>query len=240
MRVITRKERPHPGAQLRFTDADGMRVTAFATNTARGQLADLELRHRRPARCEDRIRCAKDTGSTNLPLHEMDQNRIWCAIVSLACEITAWLQMLPDRPPGQRSRPLETGLCLESAGGGAASMGDGTTILFGLPGVAVRDVEQGEMGERTVHVVTADPTAAACPVCGVFSTSVRQYRTTAPKDPPTARRRLRARWRTAQHRCRESGCPRPAFTESIAELPPGARARWATAGRWPGPPSGCR
>jgi hypothetical protein len=38
MRVITRKERPHPGAQLRITDADGLRVTAFATNTGRGQL----------------------------------------------------------------------------------------------------------------------------------------------------------------------------------------------------------
>jgi hypothetical protein len=47
MRVIVRTERPHPGAQLRITDPDGMRVTAFATNTARGQLADLELRHRR-------------------------------------------------------------------------------------------------------------------------------------------------------------------------------------------------
>ncbi len=46
MRVIVRKERPHPGAQLRLTDIDGLRVTAFATNTARGQLADLELRHR--------------------------------------------------------------------------------------------------------------------------------------------------------------------------------------------------
>jgi hypothetical protein len=49
MRVIVRKERPHPGAQLRFTDADGLRLTAFATNTARGQLPDLELRHRRRA-----------------------------------------------------------------------------------------------------------------------------------------------------------------------------------------------
>jgi Transposase DDE domain group 1 len=94
MRVIVRKERPHPGAQLRITDPDGMRVTAFATNTARGQLADLELRHRRRARAEDRIRCAKDTGLTNLPLHDFDQNRIWCAIVALACELTAWLQTL--------------------------------------------------------------------------------------------------------------------------------------------------
>jgi hypothetical protein len=100
MRVIARKERPHPGAQLRITDADGLRVTAFATNTTRGQLADLELRHRRRARAEDRIRCAKDTGLTNLPLHDFDQNQIWCAIIALACELTAWMQMLalPNHP----------------------------------------------------------------------------------------------------------------------------------------------
>lgn len=61
-RLIVRKERPHPGAQLRFTDADGHRFTAFLTNTAGGQLADLELRHRRHARVEDRIRCGKDQG----------------------------------------------------------------------------------------------------------------------------------------------------------------------------------
>ena len=58
------------------------------------QLADLELRHRRRARVEDRIRAAKDTGLRNLPLHEKDQNRIWQAVVALACEITAWTQML--------------------------------------------------------------------------------------------------------------------------------------------------
>src|SRR5674476_829766 len=71
MRVIVRKERPHPGAQLRITDVDGHRVTAFATNTTTGgpgrQLPDLELRHRRRARCEDRIRVSKDTGLMNLP-----------------------------------------------------------------------------------------------------------------------------------------------------------------------------
>jgi hypothetical protein len=94
MRVILRKERPHPGAQLRLTDIDGNRITAFATNTPRGQLADLELRHRRRARCEDRIRTAKDTGLRNMPLHDFDQNRIWLAIVALAVELTAWLQML--------------------------------------------------------------------------------------------------------------------------------------------------
>jgi Transposase DDE domain group 1 len=77
LRVIVRKERRHPGAQLRFTDIGGHRFTCFATSTATGQLADLELRHRRRARCEDRIRCAKDTGLRNLPLHGYDQNQIY-------------------------------------------------------------------------------------------------------------------------------------------------------------------
>lgn len=94
MRVIVRRERPHPGAQLRFTDRNGLRLTAFATNTSRGQLPDLELRHRRRARCEDRIRAAKDTGLANLPLHGFDQNRIWCALVQLAMELTAWTQTI--------------------------------------------------------------------------------------------------------------------------------------------------
>jgi DDE family transposase len=94
MRVIVRKERPHPGAQLRFTDADGLRLTAFVTNTPHGQLADLELRHRRRARAEDRIRAAKTTGLTNLPLHGFAQNQIWVALVALALEVTAWMQML--------------------------------------------------------------------------------------------------------------------------------------------------
>jgi hypothetical protein len=98
MRVIVRKERPHPGAQLRFTDLDGHRFTCFVTGTrpggSRGQLADLELRHRRRARCEDRIRCAKDTGLRNLPLHGFAANQIWLELVALACELTAWTQML--------------------------------------------------------------------------------------------------------------------------------------------------
>ena len=67
MRLIVRKERPHPGAQLRFTDADGMRLTCFATNTTGTAIAALELRHRQRARAEDRIRAARDTGLRNLP-----------------------------------------------------------------------------------------------------------------------------------------------------------------------------
>lgn len=84
MRVIVRKEEPHPGAQLRITDIDGMRYTAFATNQKGGQLADLEVRHRLRARCEDRIRNAKDTGLANLPLHSFAAITLWCHLVMLA------------------------------------------------------------------------------------------------------------------------------------------------------------
>lgn len=97
-RLILRRERPHPGAQLRITDTDGMRITGFLTNTGHGgpgrQLAALELRHRRHARVEDRIRAAKDTGPRNLPFHDADQNRIWLAITALAQDLLAFTARL--------------------------------------------------------------------------------------------------------------------------------------------------
>ncbi|MBP2055683.1 hypothetical protein J2Z21_008699 [Streptomyces griseochromogenes] len=62
-----RKERPYPGAQLRFTDADGHRLTCFATNTAGEAIATLELRHRQRAQAEDRSRAARVTGLRDLP-----------------------------------------------------------------------------------------------------------------------------------------------------------------------------
>ena len=94
MRVIARRERPHPGAQLHITDEDGWRITVFATNTVGGRIADLEVRHRLRARAEDRIRGLKDTGMTNLPLHAFDKNRIWLEIACLAYELLTWTQLL--------------------------------------------------------------------------------------------------------------------------------------------------
>ena len=100
---------------------------------------------------------------------------------------------------------------------------DGTTILFGLPGVRVREVVRAVDGARVVHVVTDDETAAACPACGVLSVSVRQRRTTAPRDLPYGEAPLAVRWHKVQYACREVVCDRAAFTEQIDELPAGAR-----------------
>jgi hypothetical protein len=94
MRLIVRKERPHPGAQLRITDADGMRITCFATNTPDRPIAELELRHRLRARAEDRIRAARATGLRNLPLHHTAQNKVWLEIVQIALDLLAWMPML--------------------------------------------------------------------------------------------------------------------------------------------------
>jgi len=110
-------ERPHPGAQLRITDIDGHRFTCFATSTRGGQLADLELRHRRRAWCEDRIRCPKDTGLRNLPLHGYDQNQIWCELVALASELLAWTAMLTLDSPARRWEPKRMRLRLLAVAG---------------------------------------------------------------------------------------------------------------------------
>jgi len=97
-RLVLRKERPHPGAQLRFTDAEGMRVTAFITDTppgvVAGQLAGLELRHRQHARVEDRIRELKATGLTNLPCQSFDANAAWLEIVLAAADLVTWAQLV--------------------------------------------------------------------------------------------------------------------------------------------------
>lgn len=109
MRVIARRERPHPGAQLRVTDIDGWRITCFATNT-RGPgwtLDTLEVRHRQRARAEDRIRCLKDTGMRNLPFHNYAANQIWLEIIALAADLLAWTQTLSwsEREPARRWEP---------------------------------------------------------------------------------------------------------------------------------------
>jgi hypothetical protein len=93
-RVIVRKERPHPGAQLTFTDIDGHRFTAFLTDTPGGQLPDLEMEHRGHARVEDRIRTGKDTGLRNLPFYAYTANACWLELALTAADLLTWSQAL--------------------------------------------------------------------------------------------------------------------------------------------------
>jgi hypothetical protein len=96
--VFLRKERPHPGAQLSFTDADGMRITAFITDIPDriipGQAAGLELNHRQHARVQDRIREAKNTGLRNLPCRGFDENAAWLETLLAATDLVCWTKLL--------------------------------------------------------------------------------------------------------------------------------------------------
>ena len=55
-------------------------------------------------------------------------------------------------------------------------MDQSTTVLFGLPGVRVDRVSTDDVGVRQVEFFTDDERAAACPSCGVVSTSVKGMR----------------------------------------------------------------
>lgn len=97
-------------------------------------------------------------------------------------------------------------------------MGHGTTILFGLPGVAVERVERVADGDgeptRLAHVVTTASTSPGARPAGVVSTSVKQYRTTRPRDLAYADEPLAVRWHKRQYRCRERALARFILTEA--------------------------
>jgi hypothetical protein len=106
-------------------------------------------------------------------------------------------------------RPVTHGfsLCLTQRESGGTGLEQGTTLLLGLPGVAVQRVEIESDGGRLVHVVTADPDAAACPSCRVVSTSGKQLVRTRPKDLPYGAAPLRVVWHKRAAPGRPGGAP---------------------------------
>ena len=93
-RAICRRERPHPGAQLSFTDEDGYRFQVFLTNQQGARIARLEQLHRQRASAEDRIRCGKESGLRNLPFHDFGANAAWLELVLIGQDLLCWTQRL--------------------------------------------------------------------------------------------------------------------------------------------------
>jgi len=93
-RLICRRERPHPGAQLSFTDLDGHRFQCFITDQADQDIAALEATHRQHAQVEDRVKTLKATGASHLPFHAFDANAAWLELALCAHDITVWTQLL--------------------------------------------------------------------------------------------------------------------------------------------------
>ncbi|MGI8631437.1 MAG: IS1380 family transposase [Solirubrobacterales bacterium] len=103
-RLIVRRERPHPGAQLSFTDHDGHRFQAILTDQA-GEIAAIERRHRHRARVEDQIKDDKDTGLAKLPFRDFQMNAVWLELVGLAHNLISWTKSLLLRGELARSQP---------------------------------------------------------------------------------------------------------------------------------------
>ena len=89
-----RKERPHPGAQLRFSDTDGHRYQCFLTDQDDAGIAELERRHRLHARVEDRIQESQELGLGRLPFQALEPNKAWFELALLAQDLLAWLRLL--------------------------------------------------------------------------------------------------------------------------------------------------
>lgn len=104
-RAICRRERPHPGAQLKFTDVNGYRFQVFITDQEDEDIVDLEARHRGRARVENRIRCGKATGLENLPFHDFMPNCVWLELVLAAQDLIAFFQNLCLRGEAQEWDP---------------------------------------------------------------------------------------------------------------------------------------
>jgi hypothetical protein len=105
-RLIVRRERPHPGAQLSLFDTvEGFRHTAFITNTDGYDIAALELRQRQRARAENVIRDAKATGLANLPFDDIVNNDVWMQLCFTANDLLAWAQSIGCTGQLRRATP---------------------------------------------------------------------------------------------------------------------------------------
>jgi hypothetical protein len=93
-RLICRRERPHPGAQLSFTDLDGHRFQCFITDQPDVDIAALEATHRQHAEVEDRVKTLKACGAGHLPFCSFAANAAWFELALLAHDILTWTQLL--------------------------------------------------------------------------------------------------------------------------------------------------
>lgn len=107
---------------------------------------------------------------------------------------------------------------------------DRASTLFGLQGVVIVEVDVEADGGVTVWLGTDPRFVPSCPDCGVVSARVHEHVLTRPRDLPRAAGGTTAGvapvavvWTKRRWRCDSSDCPRATFTESVPQIPPGAR-----------------
>ena len=116
-RMIARREDPHPGAQLTFTDAAGRRlqvlITDIADNHADGtDIAYIEALHRGRGRAERQISDHKATGLAKFPSHSLAINSAWLQITMCAHDLLAWTRQLALDGDLAKAEPKRLRYCL--------------------------------------------------------------------------------------------------------------------------------
>ena len=196
-RVIVRRERPHPGAQLSFSDHDGHRFQAILTDQPDPDIAALERRHRARARVEDHIRGDKDSGLRNLPFRDFEHNRVWLQLVLIAHDLITWTQALllsgelaRAEPKRLRYRLLHVAARLAFHARGARLRLQATWPLGERPRARVRAAQSAPRARRLTRrppATTIPPTDAQAPggACPHPATDPGPHRLQHPRKPPS-------------------------------------------------------
>ena len=121
LRMIARRELPHPGAQLTFTDVDGHRYQVFVTDLDDPDIAYLEALYRGRGRAERQICDTKATGLTNLPSHSFAINTAWLQLVLVAHDLLAWTRLLVLDDDLASAEPKRLRYCLFHTAGQIAT-----------------------------------------------------------------------------------------------------------------------
>ncbi len=111
-RAIVRREIPHPGAQLTFTDIDGHRYQLLLSDHPDPDIGFIEALYRGRGRCEQRIATAKDLGLANLPSADFAINTTWANLALVAQDLIAWIQLLCLDGELARAEPKRLRYCL--------------------------------------------------------------------------------------------------------------------------------
>jgi hypothetical protein len=127
-RAIARREEPHPGAQLTFTDVDGHRFQVFITDQTDADIAYLEALQRGRGRAEKLICNIKDTGLANLPSADFAINTAWLTTALIAHDLLAWCRLVALDDDLARAEPKRLRYCLLHTAGLIARTGRRTRL----------------------------------------------------------------------------------------------------------------
>ncbi len=152
-RAIVRREDPHPGAQLTFTDIDGHRYQLLITDHPEPDIGFIEALYRGRGRCEQRIAAAKDLGLANLPSADFAINTTWANLVLVAQDLIAWTQLLCLEGDLARAQPKRLRYCLFHVAAVIARSGRRTRIRL------------ADTWPWTPHLLTAFNRLDTIPLC---------------------------------------------------------------------------